>query len=633
MKLSCFLVAATAFAQPVRTVWIHATTPAGATGAVASIRPDVHSVETKEHEVVVRSAGISLAYLSVLETSPWPRNNVRQFEFHLPLKPQPAAGTHAHVPFDTLGVFINGMPIPNYFEASSYGGQNLWHYDPITASPARPGLIEGLVANRGKHSPIIGFALDGYPIYGPWAAEGRMRSSYQWRKITARDSLPDGTVLAPGQTGPAVTPQHPLGTFAEDFEYVPGSGDLDQYNGRIAKTPEYPDGTYAYFLTTNRDGGLAYPYLLAHEYRGQFGAPPGIANVARNNGVLFQATGQSEKLLRFQIADAAGRPIRFLEHVHERPLHVLVVSEDLATFAHIHPEVTPYGWWEVTHTFPGAGRYRIYADFTPPGGNQRIAHFDLQIPGRAFAIETLRHESRVVLENADNLRAGEDTELVFRVKSPIADWRPYLGAWAHAVIVGDRLSSFLHAHPMENGLSAIRLSEAHTHTPEALGPPPERIRVAAVFPSVGRYKVWLQLQAGETVETTPFVVQVATPARRTSTAKIPAGAIAVQITPTGFDPVRVPIPAHRAVTLAFIRSGQPNCGNRVVFPELGLTREVPLGGIALVELPAHSPGELRFTCGMGMYRGSLVVRSVLAPSSTEREEPSNGAKSQTRRGK
>ena len=61
------------------------------------------------------------------------------------------------------------------------------------------------------------------------------------------------------------------------------------------------------------------------------------------------------------------------------------------------------------------------------------------------------------------------------------------------------------------------------------------------------------------------------------------------------------------MTLAFLRSGEPNCGGKVVFPDLGLSREVPLGGAAVIELPAQKAGELRFACGMGMYRGSIVA--------------------------
>ena len=81
----------------------------------------------------------------------------------------------------------------------------------------------------------------------------------------------------------------------------------------------------------------------------------------------------------------------------------------------------------------------------------------------------------------------------------------------------------------------------------------------------------------------------------------------IRITSNGYEPMNVAVPANRKVTLAFLRSGEPNCGTKVVFPELGLTKEIPLGGMALVEIPPSPSGELRFTCGMGMYRGRLVI--------------------------
>ena len=587
--------------QPVEQVWIKSAPAPNST--VARIRPDVHSAEIGENEVTVRSAGISLAYLGPLELSPLPRSDVREFVFKIPRNPAPETGNHAHVPLDYIGVFVNGVPIPNHFEAASYQGQNLWHYDlvargddgsltttgaqrtAVTHAPA-PGLLNKLATTRAANSPIIGFALDGYPIYGPWSEAKRIRSSYQLRKITTRDRWPDGTLLAPGQAGPPVSREYPLGTFVEDYEYVVGSGDLDQYNGRVTA------GTYAYFLSTDAQGRLAFPYLLAHEFQGRYTAPPPAAMTN------FQ-TGRPA-LLRF-------KAVRHLEHVHERPMHVMVISPDLATFAHIHPEPTPFGDWEVTHTFPLPGRYRVYSEFTPPGANQRIEFFDVQVTGRAQTPEA-QPRPRVVLENAASLHAGQDVELLFGVKDPIPQWEPYLGAWAHVAIAGEWLSSFLHAHPAENGEGKIRLSEVHSHSPEALGPPPNQIRVAAVFPKAGRYKLWLQMQVDGHVETTPFEVRVSESLKTAAkVTKVPAGAMEIRITSNGYEPMNVAVPANRKVTLAFLRSGEPNCGTKVVFPELGLTKEIPLGGMALVEIPPSPSGELRFTCGMGMYRGRLVI--------------------------
>ena len=61
------------------------------------------------------------------------------------------------------------------------------------------------------------------------------------------------------------------------------------------------------------------------------------------------------------------------------------------------------------------------------------------------------------------------------------------------------------------------------------------------------------------------------------------------------------------MTLAFTRESTPNCGSEVVFPELGIRQALPLGDTVVVRLPAQQAGDLRFACGMGMYRGMVVV--------------------------
>lgn len=121
------------------------------------------------------------------------------------------------------------------------------------------------------HSKIIGFCLDGYPIYGPYGHSGLfdsnspiilMKSSYSglatddhrplnWKyfnKIGVNDIEYD---LLPG-------------TFIEDFIYVSGLGTLDEFNGRFCITPEFPSGTYAYFLTfTNESLSIPeFPYIF-----------------------------------------------------------------------------------------------------------------------------------------------------------------------------------------------------------------------------------------------------------------------------------------------------------------------------------------------------------------------------------
>ncbi|HMV87041.1 MAG TPA: YHYH protein [Blastocatellia bacterium] len=137
-----------------------------------------------------------------------------------------------------------------------------------------------------KHSPILGWALDGYPIYGPYGFSDptkadstvrRIKSSFRLRNITQRTSLPAWAMahhpnlsqtLSANQYGPDVSETFPLGRYVEDFDFSASFGDLDQYNGRFTVTPEFPNGTYAYFVTVDDNGLPAFPYIIGMQYYG-----------------------------------------------------------------------------------------------------------------------------------------------------------------------------------------------------------------------------------------------------------------------------------------------------------------------------------------------------------------------------
>jgi hypothetical protein len=107
------------------------------------------------------------------------------------------------------------------------------------------GLLERLQVRPGTHSPLIGFAMDGFPIYAlyghrdprdPNSPIVKLRSSWQLK----RGTRPGGGQAPGGKYD---------GTFSKDYEYLQGSGDLDQCNGRFTITREFPKGSYVYFLT------------------------------------------------------------------------------------------------------------------------------------------------------------------------------------------------------------------------------------------------------------------------------------------------------------------------------------------------------------------------------------------------
>ena len=307
--------------------------------------------------------------------------------------------------------------------------------------------------------------------------------------------------------------------------------------------------------------------------------------------------------------------------MHERPIHLIVVSEDLSEFSHIHPERNIGNVYNVAHTFQHGGHYRLYAEFTGPGEGPRIEAFDLQVAGPPKRPVPLVVTSRTQqspgglsaeLSTATPLRAGVDQMLRFRLGST-AGLEPYLGAWAHFVVIENGLRNFIHAHPVQAGQPFAEPTTPHQHnTVPITEPPPDNIEVPVVFPHAGLYKIWGQFQVRGEVQIIPFVLRVEPNGAPVAvSAVIPRDAIRVRVGPGGFVPARIDVAAGKPATLAVTRDTQPNCASKIVFPDLGITRELPLGKTTIIRLPAMATmaaKELKFACGMGMFRGLVVVK-------------------------
>jgi len=82
--------------------------------------------------------------------------------------------------------------------------------------------------------------------------------------------------------------------------------------------------------------------------------------------------------------------------------------------------------------------------------------------------------------------------------------------------------------------------------------------------------------------------------------------IRVEVGTAGFVPGHVDLAGSRR--LVFRRISDGTCATSVAFPALGLEKGLPLNEDVSIELPASTKGELTFQCGMGMYRGKVVVR-------------------------
>jgi len=250
--------------------------------------------------------------------------------FKFPLKPVQNTGTLTATTPGNIGVFINGVALFDYRDGVAWnnttsslcggpgnpqcpggmGATQAWNRDAIPAemkgfdcSKAHPAMgnyhhhqnpsafkldlsvisticnlydADGLYAiDSTQHSPLIGFAYDGFPIYGAYAYKNvdgtggivRMKSSYSLSTNTTRLNGPAINQVVGTQT-------MFNGYFREDYVYTPTSANtpdfLDQHNGRFCITPEYPNGIYCYFATVDSKWNSAYPYVVGPTFYGVY---------------------------------------------------------------------------------------------------------------------------------------------------------------------------------------------------------------------------------------------------------------------------------------------------------------------------------------------------------------------------
>ncbi len=233
--------------------------------------PKILGVDVTDGWRFAGDTGISFSSLKLSEENLGSTGNnnpngitVAEEIFRIPLQPvfnnQPS-----DTPLGTVGVAVNGIPIYNPFENPHQG----WAYGRLFSGccghPQRNGVyhyhkyptclqlltgnnsrtekekcdeIDALLANGG-HSPLLGFARDGFPIYGPvgWADSGRITK-----------------LLQSGYTGSDDSFGNP--------RYITSSGDLDQCNGLTSPTPEFPEGIYHYVMSIESDtDGSVYRYI------------------------------------------------------------------------------------------------------------------------------------------------------------------------------------------------------------------------------------------------------------------------------------------------------------------------------------------------------------------------------------
>ncbi len=181
--------------------------------------------------------------------------------FRVPLHPA-LTGRLTSVGMNVFAVATNGVPFdPSAAEWWQRDRNSGWQYEPLSSSVdlgldkhnahVQPngtyhyhgiptGLVEDVTPDR--HSKLIAYAADGFPVYLRYGYSDPENPASAVADLTPSWRLKSGS--RPGGPGGRYD-----GSFIEDYEYVAGLGTLDECNGRQTVTPDYPNGTYAYYLT------------------------------------------------------------------------------------------------------------------------------------------------------------------------------------------------------------------------------------------------------------------------------------------------------------------------------------------------------------------------------------------------
>ncbi len=263
--------------------------------------------------------------------------------------------------------------------------------DNVTSNAATKVYAEA--ATITKHSPLVGWANDGLPIYGPYGYSSAMDSTSGIRRmtsgfvkrnstnaalyatddlaVTGRVKLPvwaasvqgKSQALTSGQYGPSTTATYALGpvnktcaigTFAEDYEYLGDLGktqgfdfDLNRQNVRYCVTPEFPSGTYAYFVCIDDSGNSVFPDIINQEYFGTAAMGSGTVTSITESVTEYKRGGQASPISL--TAAASGTGVKLTWTSVEGGTYTVASSPDGTTYTTLSSSVASAGGATTTY--------------------------------------------------------------------------------------------------------------------------------------------------------------------------------------------------------------------------------------------------------------------------------------------
>ncbi|MDF0556807.1 hypothetical protein [Kamptonema sp. UHCC 0994] len=210
--------------------------------------------------------------------------------------------------------------------------------------------------------------------------------------------------------------------------------------------------------------------------------------------------------LLIDVQDSTGKSITNFETFQEKLMHLIIVSDNLQFFSHLHPNYKENGRFEVEANFPYPGNYTLLSDYKPAGQKEQVSVMKKQVPGNSPAAPKLDFNHAKTFEDTKvnlafsqpKLKAGEEVSIMFDLQhksnnQPITDLQPYLGERGHLVILKQSSpltrTDYIHAHAMKNS-------------------PDGQVQFMTSFPQPGKYKLWGQFNRNGKIVIADFWVNV-----------------------------------------------------------------------------------------------------------------------------
>jgi hypothetical protein len=206
------------------------------------------------------------------------------------------------------------------------------------------------------------------------------------------------------------------------------------------------------------------------------------------------------------IQDDKGQKVADFDIFQGKLMHLILVSDDLASFSHLHPEHQGSGHFQTTAILPSVGGYTLFSDYKPAGDREQVSVLKLRMKGteKTSGVTDMKSTEKIVQDTRVRMsvspkkaKVNEDAIVTFDLKQldgkPVTGLGPYLGEKGHLVVIRKSApltdKEYIHAHAMKEGKAS-------------------EIKFTARFPDKGLYKLWCQFNNKGRILTADFWINI-----------------------------------------------------------------------------------------------------------------------------